>query len=40
MYVALRLWDGYNAPDFEKVFDEVHIETSWVKVYKLKWNVS
>ncbi len=40
MYVRLMLLDGYNAPDFEKVFDEVHIETSWVKVYKMKWNVS
>ena len=23
---------------FEKVFDEVHAETSWVKVYKVNWN--
>ena len=35
MYVRLMLLDGYNTPSFEKVFDEVHVETSWVKVYKI-----
>ncbi len=35
MYVRLMLLDAYNAPEFEKVFDEVHTETSWVKVYNI-----
>ena len=38
MYVKLMLLDGYNLEYFEKVFDEVHAETSWVKVYKVKWD--
>lgn len=38
MYVKLMLLDGYNLEYFEKIFDEVHAETSWVKVYKVKWN--
>jgi hypothetical protein len=35
MYIRLMLLDAYNAPEFEKVFDGVHTETSWVKVYKV-----
>jgi dolichyl-diphosphooligosaccharide--protein glycosyltransferase len=35
MYLRLMLLDAYNAPEFEKVYDEVHTETSWVKVYKV-----
>lgn len=38
MYVNLMLLDGYDLEYFEKVFDEVHAETSWVKVYKVKWD--
>ncbi len=38
MYVRLMLLDGYNTTYFEKVFDEVHVETSWVKVYKVNWD--
>lgn len=38
MYVKLMLLEGYNLKYFEKVFDEVHAETSWVKVYKVKWK--
>ncbi len=38
MYVKLMLLDGYNLEYFEKVFDEVHAETSWVKVYKMNWD--
>ena len=38
MYVRLMILDGYNLNYFEKVFDEVHAETSWVKVYKMNWN--
>ena len=37
MYVQLMVLDGYNLDYFEKVFDEVHAETSWVKVYKMNW---
>ncbi|MFA6888970.1 MAG: STT3 domain-containing protein [Candidatus Woesearchaeota archaeon] len=36
IYIRLMVLDAYNAPEFEKVFDEVHTETSWVKVYKVK----
>lgn len=36
MYVKLMILDGYNLTYFEKVFDEVHVETAWVKVYKIK----
>ncbi len=36
MYVRLMFLDGHNLQYFEKVFDEVHAETSWVKVYKVK----
>lgn len=38
MYVKLMILDGYDLKYFEKVFDEVHVETSWVKVYKVNWN--
>lgn len=38
MYVRLMILDGYNTTYFEKVFDEVHVETSWVKVYKVNWE--
>lgn len=38
MYIKLMLLDGYNSTYFEKVFDEVHVETSWVKVYKVRWE--
>lgn len=38
MYVRLMLLDGYNLASFEKVFDEVHVETAWVKVYKVDWS--
>ncbi len=38
MYVRLMLLDGYNLEYFEKVFDEVHAETSWVKVYTVNWS--
>jgi hypothetical protein len=37
-YVKLMILDGYNLTYFEKVFDEVHAETSWVKVYKVRWE--
>ncbi len=37
-YVRLMLLDGYGFSGFEKVFEEVHVETSWVKVYKMHWN--
>ncbi len=36
MYIQLMILDGYNLTYFEKVFDEVHAETSWVKVYKVR----
>ncbi len=38
MYIRLMLLDGYSLLYFEKVFDEVHAETSWVKVYKVRWE--
>lgn len=38
MYIQLMFLDGYNMSYFEKVFDEVHTETSWVKVYKVRWE--
>ncbi|PIN77211.1 hypothetical protein COV16_07060, partial [Candidatus Woesearchaeota archaeon CG10_big_fil_rev_8_21_14_0_10_34_8] len=37
-YVRLMLLDGYGFDSFEKVFEEVHTETSWVKVYKVNWE--
>jgi hypothetical protein len=35
LYIHLMFLDGYGFDSFEKVFEEVHIETSWVKVYKV-----
>lgn len=40
MYVKLMILDGFNLNYFEKVFEDVQPETSWVKVYKVNWNAS